>query len=224
MGFLNRRRPHQNMAKKNPGDDNLHQFSLDAFSNAGNSSKSDNLNEGSSESDKVPAAPDLENNSPQVTEQGTDETDVLPIVELNPLRSFDMPSSEDSVVRTTPKTKLVFHDLEKMYPHPPMKDETNGLVIHRAVLHDLTGVGQLMDWLSDDHGAIVEMGRLMKRDVEFTTALKQLNQFVEGDLGGQIIQITDSRLMFLPPGCRGVKGVDTEAFAADADDLGQRRL
>lgn len=224
MGFLNRRRPHQNMARKNPEDENLHQFSLDAFSNAGNSSKSDNPNEESSESDQVPAMPDLDNNSPQLTEQSSDETDALPIVELNPLRSFDMPSSEDSVVRTTPKTKLIFHDLEKMYPHPPMKDETNGLVIHRAVLHDLTGVGQLMDWLSDDHGAIVEMGRLMKREIEFTTALEQLNQFVEGDLGGQIIQITDSRLMFLPPGCRGVKGVDTEAFAADADDLGQRRL
>lgn len=224
MGFLNRRRPHQNMARKNSEDENLHQFSLDAFSNAGNSSKSDNPNEESSESDQVPAMPDLDNNSPQLTEQSSDETDALPIVELNPLRSFDMPSSEDSVVRTTPKTKLVFHDLEKMYPHPPMKDESNGLVIHRAVLHDLTGVGQLMDWLSDDHGAIVEMGRLMKREVEFSTALKQLNQFVEGDLGGQIIQITDSRLMFLPPGCRGVKGVDTEAFAADADDLGQRRL
>jgi SepF-like predicted cell division protein (DUF552 family) len=212
------------MARKNSEDENLHQFSLDAFSNAGNSSKSDNPNEESSESDQVPAMPDLDNNSPQLTEQSSDETDALPIVELNPLRSFDMPSSEDSVVRTTPKTKLVFHDLEKMYPHPPMKDESNGLVIHRAVLHDLTGVGQLMDWLSDDHGAIVEMGRLMKREVEFSTALKQLNQFVEGDLGGQIIQITDSRLMFLPPGCRGVKGVDTEAFAADADDLGQRRL
>jgi SepF-like predicted cell division protein (DUF552 family) len=212
------------MARKNPEDENLHQFSLDAFLNGENSSKGDNHNLESSESDQVPVMPDLEDLNPQVTEQSTDETDLLPIVESNPLRSFNMPSSEDSAVRTTPKTKLVFHDLEKMYPHPPMKDETNGLVIHRAVLHDLTGVGQLMDWLSDDHGAIVEMGRLMKRDVEFTTALKQLNQFVEGDLGGQIIQITDSRLMFLPPGCRGVKGVDTEAFAADADDLGQRRL
>jgi len=221
---LNRRRPHQNMARKNSEDEDLQQFSLDAFLNTENSSESKDHSEESSESDSTPAVPELDNNTPQVTEQSTDESDAPPIVESNPLRSFDMPSSQDSIARTTPKTKLVFHDLEKMYPHPPMKDESNGLVIHRAVLHDLTGVGQLMDWLSDDHGAIVEMGRLMKREVEFATALKQLNQFIEGDLGGQIIQITDSRLMFLPPGCRGVKGVDTEAFAADADDLGQGRL
>ena len=78
--------------------------------------------------------------------------------------------------------------------------------------------------MSDDHGAIVEIGRLMKRDVEFTTALQRLNQFIEGDLGGQIIQVTASRLLFLPPGCRGLKGLDDEAFSTDAVDLGQRRF
>jgi hypothetical protein len=78
--------------------------------------------------------------------------------------------------------------------------------------------------MSDDHGAIVEIGRLMKRDVEFTTALQRLNQFIEGDLGGQIIQVTGSRLLFLPPGCRGLKGLDDEAFSTDAVDLGQRRF
>nr|ANV79985.1 hypothetical protein [uncultured Candidatus Thalassoarchaea sp.] len=48
--------------------------------------------------------------------------------------------------------------------------------------------------------------------------------FIEGDLGGQIIQITDSRLMLLPPGCRGLKGIEMEAFAASAEELGRRRL
>jgi SepF-like predicted cell division protein (DUF552 family) len=166
----------------------------------------------------------LEEISSHDHEEVVEDVILPPIVELNPLRSFDMPSSQTSTPKTTPNTKLIFHDLEKLYPNPPMKDESNGLVIHRAVLHDLTGVGQLMDWLSDGHGAIVEMSRLMKREVEFTTALDQLNIFIEGDLGGQIIQITDSRLMFLPPGCRGLKGVDNEAFAAEADDLGKRRL
>ena len=202
------------MARKKTEEDDIHQFSLDAFLSPEITSESDEHIEDSDELNVIAALP--ESSSDEITEP--------PIVESNPLRSFDMPSSQGSVSRTTPKTKLIFHDLEKMYPDPPMKDEAKGLVIHRAVLHDLTGVGQVMDWLSDDHGAIIEMSRLMKREIEFTTALAQLNQFIEGDLGGQIIQITESRLMFLPPGCRGVKGVDTEAFAADADDLGQRRL
>ena len=43
-------------------------------------------------------------------------------------------------------------------------------------------------------------------------------------MGGQIIQITDTRIMLLPPGCRGLKGVEMEAFAAGAEDLGRRRI
>ena len=75
-----------------------------------------------------------------------------------------------------------------------------------------------MDWLSEGHAAIVEMGRLIKREIEFTTAIKELHTFVEGDMGGQIIQITDTRIMLLPPGCRGLKGVEMEAFAAVDED------
>jgi len=211
------------MARKIPDEGETHQYSLDAFSDIAKSSQSSDSDAESNEP-SVPAMPILDELSSEESQTVADDVVLPPIVELNPLRSFDMPSSQVGISNTTPTTKLIFHDLEKLYPNPPMKDDSNGLVIHRAVLHDLTGVGQLMDWLADGHGAIVEMSRLMKRDLEFTTALDQLNIFIEGDLGGQIIQLTDSRLMFLPPGCRGLKGVDNEAFAADADDLGKRRL
>lgn len=221
---MNRRHPHQNMAGKNPDEEETRQYSLDAFSDIAKTSQSRDSVTENEDPISVPLKPVLEEISSHDHEKVVEDVILPPIVELNPLRSFDMPSSQTSTPKTTPNTKLIFHDLEKLYPNPPMKDESNGLVIHRAVLHDLTGVGQLMDWLSDGHGAIVEMSRLMKREVEFTTALDQLNIFIEGDLGGQIIQITDSRLMFLPPGCRGLKGVDNEAFAAEADDLGKRRL
>ena len=99
-----------------------------------------------------------------------------------------------------------------------------GLVVHRAVLNDITGTSTLLDWLSDGHAAIVELGRLIKRDTEFNSALSSMHTFIEGDLGGQIIQLTDTRLMLLPPGCRGLKGVEMEAFAASAEELGRRRL
>jgi len=212
------------MARKIEEEEDARQYSLDAFLNAPDDSEEKVPATDSEEPSDIPAMLDLDNLEPTVAEPVIEETIIQPIVDINPLRSFEMPSSQDNISKTTPKTKLVFHDLEKMYPNPPIKDENNGLVIHRAVLHDLTGIGQLMDWMSDDHGAIVEIGRLMKRDVEFTTALQRLNQFIEGDLGGQIIQVTGSRLLFLPPGCRGLKGLDDEAFSTDAVDLGQRRF
>ena len=212
------------MARKIEEEEDARQYSLDAFLNTQDDSEEKIPATDSEEPSDIPAMLDLDNIEPTAVEAVIEETIIQPIVDINPLRSFEMPSSQDNIAKTTPKTKFVFHDLEKMYPNPPIKDETIGLVIHRAVLHDLTGIGQLMDRLSDDHGAIVEMGRLMKRDVEFTTALEQLNQFIEGDLGGQIIQATVSRLLFLPPGCRGLKGLDDESFATDAVDLGQRRF
>lgn len=212
------------MARKNSDEEDVHQSSLDAFVNGPSDSNNQKNSEPVIDSSNVPAMPDLDNLAKAESEPQSQDTIAQPDVESKPLRSFEMPSARGEVAKTTPNTKLIFHDMEKLYPNPPIKDGTNGLVIHRAVLHDLTGVGQLLDWLSDDHGAIVDMNRLMKREVEFAIAIDRLNQFVESDLGGQIIQITDSRLMLLPPGCRGLKGVDNEAFAAEADDLGQRRF
>ena len=76
-----------------------------------------------------------------------------------------------------------------------------------------------MDWVADGHGCIVEMKRMMKRPTEFNQALGMLSEFVEGDAQGQIIRITDTRLMFLPRGCRGIKGTDMEGFAVAPDEL-----
>ena len=38
----------------------------------------------------------------------------------------------------------------------------------------------------------------MSRELELQTAIERLNTFVESDLGGQIIRLTESRLMLLP--------------------------
>jgi SepF-like predicted cell division protein (DUF552 family) len=109
--------------------------------------------------------------------------------------------------------------MEKLYPDAPVPKVADGLVIHRATLHDVTGTSQLMDWLADGEAAIVRMERLLNRDLELQTAIERLNQFVEDDLGGQIIRLTESRLMLLPPGCRGIRGLESEAFATDPSDL-----
>ena len=63
------------------------------------------------------------------------------------------------------------------------------------------------------------MKRLMKRTVEFNAALNQLNGFIGDDLGGQILQMTSTRLMLLPANCRGVNGIEMEAFAVEHGDF-----
>ena len=46
-----------------------------------------------------------------------------------------------------------------------------------------------------------------------------LYQFIEGDAQGQIIRITDTRLLLLPQGCRGIKGTEMEGFAVEPDEF-----
>ena len=114
---------------------------------------------------------------------------------------------------------MTYHDLATLYPHAPVPLYEGEMVLHNSTLLDITGCGVLMDWVSDGHGSIVEMKRLMARPTEFKTALAMLNEFIEGDVRGQIIRITDTRLLLLPQGCRGLKGTDMEGFAVSPDDL-----
>ena len=95
-----------------------------------------------------------------------------------------------------------------------------GMVLHRATLIDMTGVDTLLDWVSDGHAALVEMARLMNREQEVTNVLARLHLFVENDVGGQIVQITETRIMLLPPGCVGLNGLEDEAFNDEAERLG----
>ena len=134
-------------------------------------------------------------------------------------RRLNLPSQEPDIRTPNNTNSNRYHDMEKLYPNAPVPKVADGLVIHRAVLHDLTGVPQLLDWLADGEAAIVRMEKLMTRELELQTAIERLNTFVESDLGGQIIRLTESRLMLLPPGCRGVRGVDAEAFSVDSSDL-----
>lgn len=191
---------------KRKKDDDPHQSSLDSFANI-----------------ELPSMPDLDKlaKADKMLQQNThDETGI----KEQSLNTFEMPSMSKSTKKNEVPSKLIFHNLGNKYPDPPITSNDTGLVVHRAVLNDMTGISTLLDWLADGHASIVEMGRLIKRDTEFSAALDQLHTFIEGDLGGQIIQITDTRLMLLPPGCRGLKGVEMEAFAAGAEELGRRRL
>jgi hypothetical protein len=103
-----------------------------------------------------------------------------------------------------------------------IKDSSSkGMVLHNSTLHDLTGCSTLMNWIADGHACIVEMKRMMQRTTEFNQALNTLHAFVEGDAQGQIIRITDTRLMLLPQGCRGLRGTEMEGFTATQGDFSE---
>ena len=191
---------------KRKKDEDPHQSSLDSFANV-----------------DLPSMPDLDKlaKADKMLKQNSQDNGKEKSKSLN---TFEMPSMSKNAKKNEVPSKLIFHNLGNKYPDPPITSNETGLVVHRAVLNDITGTSTLLDWLADGHASIVEMGRLIKRDTEFSTALDELHTFIEGDLGGQIIQITDTRLMLLPPGCRGLKGVEMEAFAAGAEELGGRRL
>ena len=191
---------------KRKKDTDPHQSSLDSFADV-----------------ELPSMPDLD----QLTKADKILKENQSINEgekSNNLNTFEMPSMSKTTKKNEVPSKLIFHNLGNKYPDAPIISNDNGLVVHRAVLNDMTGISTLLNWLADGHASIVEMGRLIKRDTEFSAALDEMHTFIEGDLGGQIIQITDTRLMLLPPGCRGLKGVEMEAFAAGAEELGRRRL
>ena len=134
-------------------------------------------------------------------------------------RNFSMPSSKRTPTQRMPKGKVTYHNLEQLYPDAPVPLYEGEMVLHNSTLLDLTGCGTLMDWVADGHGCIVEMKRMMKRKTEFNQAISMLSQFIEGDVQGQIIRITDTRLLLLPQGCRGIKGTEMESFAVSPDDL-----
>ena len=134
-------------------------------------------------------------------------------------RSFSMPSSSTTSTPRMPQAEVTYHNLEQLYPNAPVPLYEREMVLHNSTLLDLTGCGALMDWVSEGHGCVVEMRRMMKRSTEFNQALSMLYEFIEGDAQGQIIRITDTRLLLLPQGCRGIKGTEMEGFAVGPDDL-----
>ena len=188
------------------------QSSLDAFSQP--------VPQGQAPEPTVPEMPDLdllEAAEAKLNEQPT--TGAQPVPTTTGPRSFAMPSAASRPAPRMPRSEVTYHNLNQLYPHAPVPLFEGEMVLHNSTLLDLTGCGQLMDWVADGHGCIVEMKRMMKRTTEFNQALSMLYQFIEGDAQGQIIRITDTRLLLLPQGCRGIRGTEMEGFAVESDDL-----
>jgi SepF-like predicted cell division protein (DUF552 family) len=92
-----------------------------------------------------------------------------------------------------------YHDLGMKFPHAPVPRTHGDVIVHRALLEDVTGLAQLMDWISDGDIVIVEMTGLMSRDLELQLAVGKIQEFVEDDLRGHLVRLGNARLLLLPP-------------------------
>ncbi|MFL2947424.1 MAG: hypothetical protein ACJZ4J_04535 [Candidatus Poseidoniales archaeon] len=128
---------------------------------------------------------------------------------------MDMPSIAESQPEPVAPAQA-YHDLGDLYPDAPIPMIRGEAIIHRAVLQDSSGIEALFDWVAAGDVAIVELKRLIQREVEFANCVSRLQELIEGDLGGALVQVGEDRLILLPAGFAAVKGVDNEVFAPDA--------
>ena len=130
-------------------------------------------------------------------------------------RWMDMPSIDEA--RPVPIAPAqAYHDLGDLYPDAPIPMVRGEAIIHRSVLQDSSGIETLFDWVAAGDVAIVELKRLIHREVEFANCVSRLQELIEGDLGGALVQVGDDRLILLPSGFAAVRGVENEVFAPDA--------
>tara|TARA_B110000438_G_scaffold302560_1_gene360607 strand:- start:650 stop:1063 length:414 start_codon:yes stop_codon:yes gene_type:complete len=130
-------------------------------------------------------------------------------------RWMNMPSIDEAQPELVTPVQA-YHDLGDLYPDAPTPLVRGEVIIHRAVLQDSSGIETLFDWVAAGDVAIVELKRLIHREVEFANCVSRLQELIEGDLGGVLVQVGDDRLILLPTGFAAVKGIENEVFAPDA--------
>ena len=91
-----------------------------------------------------------------------------------------------------------YHDLGTSYPDAPVPRIVGDVVIRRCDLDDLTGISELMNWISDGDMVIVKMGEIIKNDLELSVAVSRIQKFVEDDIAGEVVRLGDRRLLLLP--------------------------
>jgi SepF-like predicted cell division protein (DUF552 family) len=92
-----------------------------------------------------------------------------------------------------------YHDLGKSYPDAPVPRAPGDAIVHRADLDDLTGIGPLMDWVSEGDIVVVKMSNILNRELELRVAVDKIQRFVEGDMSGEVVRLGERRLLLLPP-------------------------
>ncbi len=113
-------------------------------------------------------------------------------------RWVEMPSISDQSVGRIEAGES-YHDLGLKFPDAPVPRMKNDVIVHRAILEDVTGIPELLNWVSDGDVVIVEMTGIMSRDMELRLAVGKIQDFIERDLNGQLVRLGNTRLLLLPP-------------------------
>lgn len=142
----------------------------------------------------------------------------------SPLEQFEMPSLRHDARRVpaAPTVPHAYLDLRNLYPDAPVPAVHGAPVIHRASLASSEGIGQVMDWTAEGHITLLDVAPLFGRRDAFRAALDHLSLFVEDDMGGRLLQLTDTRILVLPPGIEGVRGVEDAAETVRPEGDGRR--
>ena len=127
-----------------------------------------------------------------------------------PLKGVVMPSL-NKTNQPVKKTNIIYHNLEELYPDANVSNN-EGFIIHRANLLGVNGIFQLFDWASDGDISVVDLKDILSEDEVLSQIVNRLNEFIIHDLGGEILQLSETRLLVLPPSCKGMKGLEDEAF------------
>ena len=83
-----------------------------------------------------------------------------------------------------------YHDLGLKYPDAPVPRDNRDIIDHRAQLNDISGISQLMDWVSEGDIVIVELpdvGSSIEKDgnagvVESTKAASDVYTPISGEV------------------------------------------
>ena len=86
----------------------------------------------------------------------------------------------------------------EIFPDAPVARGVGDVIVHRAVLDDITGIPTILDWLSDGDIVILEMSRLLSVETELRMAVERIQNFVESDMAGEVIRLGTSRLLLIP--------------------------
>ena len=113
-------------------------------------------------------------------------------------RWVEMPSISDQSVGRIEAGES-YHDLGLKFPDAPVPRMKSDVIVHRAILEDVTGIPELLNWISDGDVVIVEMTGIMSRDMELRLAVGKIQEFIERDLNGQLVRLGNTRLLLLPP-------------------------
>ena len=101
-----------------------------------------------------------------------------------------------------------FHFLDARFPDAPIPRSHDGIILHRAEILDITGLPQLLDWAADGDIVMLDTRRLMSRQTEFNAVIERLASFVERDLGGELVQMGETRILILPPRVRATENIN----------------